>query len=133
MTTRRWAQTPTAPAQFAAVAALAMLVLVVHSTHAHAATHGHGANESAPNTDGSFGRLSLDAPEFIDHPGAIAGCMTLELSAPRTMALELVGAALLELPPTLANTGQRFAKRDVEMARPPPGMRRQALLGVFLS
>jgi hypothetical protein len=113
------------------VAALAMLVLVVHSAHVHAATHRHDANESAPNTDGSFGRPSLDAREFIDHPGAIAGCMTLEFSAPRTMALALVGAALLELPPTLANTGQRFAKLCVEMARPPPGMRRQALLGVF--
>jgi hypothetical protein len=133
VTTRRWAQTPAAPAQFAAVAGLAMLVLVVHSAHVHAATHRHDANESAPNTDGSFGRPSLDAREFIDHPGAIAGCMTLEFSAPRTMAPALVGAALLELPPTLANTGQRFAKLRVEMARPPPGVRRQALLGVFLS
>src|SRR5205823_13611311 len=127
-----------APAQFAAVAGLAMLVLVVHSTHVHAATHRHDANESAPNTDGSFGRPSLDAHEldaheFIDHPGAIAGCMTLEFSAPRTMALALVGPDLLALPSTLANTGQRFAKLGVEGARPPSGMRRQALLGVFLS
>jgi hypothetical protein len=118
VTTRRWAQTPAAPAQFAAVAALAMLVLVVHSTHVHAATHGHDANESAANTDGSFGRPSLGALEFIDRPGGIAGCMTLEFSAPRTMALALVGPDLLALPSTLANTGQRFAKLGVEKAGP---------------
>jgi hypothetical protein len=125
---------PTARAQFASAAGLAMLVLVVHSAHMHAAGSPHDLAMSAPVPDLNVGLLpALGAREFLDHTGAIAGCMTLEFCAPRILALALVAAGLLALVTSLAATGQRFPRLGIEIARPPPGTRRQALLGVFLS
>ncbi len=124
---------PTARAQFASAASLAMLVLVVHSAHMHAAGSPHDLAMSAPIPDLNVGLPPLGAREFLDHSGAIAGCMTLEFSAPRILALTLVDAGALVLVTNLAAMGQRSTKLGVELARPPPGTRRQALLGVFLS
>src|SRR5712691_823513 len=129
--TRSWAPTPAAQAQFAGAAALAMLVLVVHSTHAHAATNHHDPTVSAAPADFKSGMPSLEAREFLDRAGAIAGCMTLEFSAPRIPAFVLCGTGLLALVTTLVATGQTSATLGAEMARPQTGTRRQSLLGVF--
>jgi hypothetical protein len=49
------------------------------------------------------------------------------------MALTLLGAGLLALFTTAVAAGQTSIRLGVEIARPPPAARRQALLGVFLS
>ncbi len=72
-------------------------------------------------------------PAFVDVAGQVAGCMSLELSAPRAAALTLIAADVLALLASVAATSQRSPAIALQMARPPPARRRQALLGVFLS
>jgi hypothetical protein len=59
--------------------------------------------------------------------------MILEFSAPRVLAISLAAAGLLGLLITVVATSQNSITVGVELARPPPGTRRQALLGIFLS
>jgi hypothetical protein len=120
--------------RLACAAALATLVLVVHSIHAQAASIAHHESASAATSDLAFAAPLFTPGEFVDHAGAVAGCMMLEFSAPRAMALTLLGAGLLVLFVTaLAAVQTAMGVESVETARPPPAARRQALLGVFLS
>jgi hypothetical protein len=110
---------------------LAVLALLVHSGHTHASGSVHVSDEPA-------------AAEFMHMPAAVptgqlihgdlpmAVCMMLELAGSRLETLVLATAAvglvlmfLVWLPPHLP-------MRDAIITpRPPPGARRQALLGVF--
>jgi len=120
--------------QFACAAAVAMLVLVVNSIHIRAASDVHDDSAAAATSVHIAGAPTLEADEFLEHAGAIAGCMTLEFAAPRVMALALIVAGLLVIVFTVL-AARHIVMRlgDVEIARPPPAARRQALLGVFLS
>ncbi len=129
----RWAPRATPLRQVAGVAGVAMLVLVVHSVHVHAAMGGHAETTDPPTASLLGGATPTHLGEFIAHAGALAGCMTLEFSAPRVHTLSLAGAGLLGLLIAVAATSQNSIAAGVELARPPPGTRRQALLGVFLS
>jgi hypothetical protein len=120
--------------QFACVAAVSMLVLVVHSVHVHAARIVHDDSVSAATSDRMVAVPVFEPGEFLDHAGTVAGCMTLVYSAPRAVALTVLGAGLLALFVTAVaagNTSMRVG--SLEIARPPPASRRQALLGVFSS
>jgi len=76
---------------------------------------------------------SGESTELMNQGDAMAGCMTLEFSVPRVLALLLVGAALLAQLIEVAATGRPLLNLTAVPARAPPGSRRQALLGVFLS
>ena len=111
-----------------------MLVLVIHSVHVHAAGVFHEERASADAAGVIATAAALEASAFVDHAGAIAGCMTLEFSAPRVFALALATAGFLALLMiTVAADQSASALGHVEIARPPPANRRQALLGVSLS
>src|SRR5207248_818643 len=120
--------------QFACAAATAMLVLVVHSIHVHAASIVHHDSASAATLDHVLAAPVLTPGEFLDHAGAVAGCMAVEFSAPPAMVLTLLVAGLLALFLLAMASGHASARLgSVGIARPPPAARRQALLGVFLS
>jgi len=59
----------------------------------------------------------------MDLASVAAGCMTVELTVPRILAFAFIELGLV---------GQAVVQARVQI-RPPPGARRQALLGVFLT
>jgi hypothetical protein len=129
-----WTPRVTTRPQFACAAAVALLVLVLHSVHVHAVIIPHEESVSAQTAGAIVMAAALEARVFIDHPGPIAGCVTLEFSAPRVLALALAVAGFLALLMTTIAVDQiTWALGRVEIARPPPATRRQALLGVLLS
>jgi hypothetical protein len=111
-----------------------MLVLVIHSVHMHAASALHEDSAPAHGSAATAMATALGPSAFVEHAGQIAGCMTLEFSAPRVLTLALAVAGFLALL-IITVAAEQIAPGlgRVEIARPPPATRRQALLGVFLS
>jgi hypothetical protein len=111
-----------------------MLVLVVHSVHVHAAPVVHDDSLSAVAMGQGVSTVLIEAREFFDHAGAMAGCMTFEFSAPRVCALALATSGVPAVLAIIVGAHHNASRPGrVEIARPPPGIRRQALLGVFLN
>jgi hypothetical protein len=129
----RWTPSVALGCQFAGAASVAVLVLMVHSVHAHADLGRHAESTDPATASLVRGAASIKLGAFIDHAEAVADCMRLEFSAPRMLTLTLAEAGVFGLLHIVAATSQASIAARLEVARPPPATRRQALLGVFLS
>jgi hypothetical protein len=126
--------------QFGYAVATAMLVLVVHSVHMHAASPSHvenavlDASEPVQSPQPLLTVQPLLIGQFLDNARAMGACMTFEFWAPRVLMLVMAAVGFVAMLVTGLATGHNSMGRvEFENARPPPGLRRQALLGVFLS
>jgi hypothetical protein len=115
--------------------ALAILVLLVHSAHAHASVAVHHPAVLATGEAMHLALGSLEKPliELIAVDLQPAGCMMLELAGPRVSMLALATVAVAVVLRVVPGLPPRVTMWDVTLnPRPPPGSRRQALLGNFL-
>jgi hypothetical protein len=121
------------PRVFVAYAAAAtMLVLVLHSAHAHDGTTEVSTVSEHAATRHGVGEGASPLVHSVVHPAAnSADCMLLELSAPQRSVVVLTVAAVPMVRPVSADLARH--DRTSCPTRPPPGPRSQALLGVFLT
>jgi hypothetical protein len=131
MVANPWMPLATVSGRLRVGAVLAVLALLVHSGHTHASGTVHVSDEPAA---AEFMHMSAAVPaaQLIQGHLPLAVCMMLELAGSRLETLVLATTAvglflmfLLWLPPRTP------MRNEVITPRPPPGARRQALLGVF--
>ena len=114
-------------------AAVAILVLLVHSAHAHGTGAGHHWGEQAAAASMQNPALAA-VVQLVDDHLTDAGCMALELTSRRTSMPALAAVTVGVVLARLAGSSLRVTTWDAQYTlRPPPGARRQAQLGVFLT
>lgn len=128
-----WVPAATLNGRLGTGAVLAVFVLLVHSAHAYVSGTLRPSADHAVAAPMQIGP-AMAPVQLIKDDLPMAGCMMLELAGSRLETLVLAAAPAGLALALLGVASPRIPRWDAAInPHPPPGSRRQALLGVFLT